>query len=132
MAVGVIAVVAAPVVGATAVTIGLGALALAGTAALGETSAVDIQNHNWGGVAYNAGTVVGGLTAGFAGGARTATAIDPNASPGWSRASWKAQAYDRSKGSPLDWFGTGPTHAAAGLANSGGGFLSSLLGAGCR
>ena len=132
VAVGVIATVAAPVVGATAVTIGLGALAVAGTAAIVGTSAADISNHNWGGLAYNAGTAVGGLAGGFAGGARTATAIDPNATPGWSPSSWSAQAYDPSQGFLGSWFGTGPTQAAAGLANSGGGWLASLFGAGCR
>jgi hypothetical protein len=132
VAVGVVAAVAAPVIGATAVTVGLGALAVAGTAALVGTSGADIYNRNWGGLAYNAGTVVGGLAGGFAGGARTATAIDPNATPGYSPSSWKAQAYDPSQGSLGSWFGSGPTHASAGLANSGGGFLSSLLGAGCR
>ena len=132
VAVGVAAAVAAPVIGATAVTVGLGALAVAGTAALVGTSGADIYNHNWGGLAYNAGTVVGGLAGGFAGGARTATAIDPNATPGYSPSSWKAQAYDPSQGSLGSWFGSGPTDASAGLANSGGGFLSSLLGERCR
>ena len=69
------AVVAAPVVGATAVTVGLGVLAVAGTASLGWTASHDISNHNWAGVAYDAGSVVGGLAAGIAGGPTVATAI---------------------------------------------------------
>jgi hypothetical protein len=132
LVVGAVAIVAAPVVGATAVTVGLGALAVAGTASLGWTASHDISNHNWAGVAYDAGSLVGGLATGIAGGPRVATAIDPNATPGWSPQSWSAQAYDSSKGSFGDWMGSGPTHASAGVSTSAGGWLSSLFGAGCH
>lgn len=128
--VGVVAAVAAPIVGTAAVTAGLGALAITGAVALGVTSGIDISNHNWAGLAYNAGNVLGGALTGFAGGARVATAIEPNATPGWSPSSWQAQAYDSSKGSLWQWLGTGPTHASAGLATTGGSFLGSLFG-GC-
>jgi RHS repeat-associated protein len=132
LVVGAVAIVAAPVVGATAVTVGLGVLAVAGTASLGWTASHDISNHNWAGVAYDAGSLVGGLATGIAGGPRVATAIDPNATPGWSPQSWSAQAYDSSKGSLGDWMGTGPTHASAGVSTGAGGWLSSLFGAGCH
>ena len=108
----------------------LGALAITGAVALGGTSGIDISNHNWAGLAYNAGNVLGGAVTGLAGGARVATAIEPNATPGWSLSSWRAQAYDSSKGSVWQWLGTGPTHASAGLATTGGSFLGSLFG-GC-
>ncbi|PYX67499.1 MAG: hypothetical protein DMG78_27595, partial [Acidobacteria bacterium] len=110
LVVGAVATVAAPVVGATAVTVGLGALAVAGAASLGWTASHDISNHNWAGVAYDAGSLLGGLATGIAGGPRVARAIDPNATPGWSPQSWSAQAYDSSKGSFGNWMGTGPTH----------------------
>jgi hypothetical protein len=99
LVVGAVATVAAPVVGAVAVTVGLGALAVAGTASLGWTASHDTSNHNWAGVAYDAGSLVGGLATGIAGGPKVATSIDPNATPGWSSQSWSAQAYDRAKGS---------------------------------
>jgi hypothetical protein len=35
-------------------------------------------------------------------------------------------------GSPLDWMGTGPTHASAGVSTGAGGWLSTLFGAGCH
>jgi len=132
LVVGAVATVAAPVVGATAVTVGLGVLAVAGAASLGWTASHDISNRNWAGVAYDAGSVVGGFATGIAAGPRVATAIDPNATPGWSRQSWSAQAYDSSKGSFGDWMGTGPTHASAGVSTGTGGWLSSLFGAGCH
>jgi hypothetical protein len=99
LVVGAVATVAAPVVGAVAGTVGLGALAVAGTASLGWTASHDTSNHNWAGVAYDAGSLVGGLATGIAGGPKVATSIDPNATPGWSSQSWSAQAYDRAKGS---------------------------------
>jgi hypothetical protein len=120
--------VAAPVVGAIAVTVGLGALAVAGTASLEWNASHDISNHNWAGVAYDAGSLVGGLAAGIAGGPTVATAIDPGATPGWSPQSWSAQAFDSSKGSRGDWMGSGPTHASAGVSTGGGGWLSSVFG----
>jgi hypothetical protein len=92
----------------------------------------NVRNHNWAGVAYDAGSVVGGLATGIAGGPRIATAIDPNATPGWSPQSWGAQAYDSSKGSFGDWMGTGPTHASGGVSTGAGGWLSTLFGAGCH
>jgi hypothetical protein len=111
---------------------GLAALAVAGTASLGWNASKDIRNHNWAGVAYDAGSLVGGIATGVAVGPRVAGAIDPNATPGWSPQSWIAQAYDSSKGSVGDWRGTGPTHASAGVSTGTGGWLSSLFGAGCR
>ncbi len=132
LVVAAVATVAAPVVGATAVTVGLGALAVAGAASLGWTASHDISNHNWAGVAYDAGSLVGGLATGIAAGPRVATAIDPNATPGWSPQSWSAQAYDSSKGSFWDWMESGPTHASAGVSTGTGGWLSSLFGAGCH
>jgi hypothetical protein len=114
------------------VTVGLAALAVAGTASLGWNASKDIRNHNWAGVAYDAGSLVGGIATGVAVGPRVAGAIDPNATPGWSPQSWIAQAYDSSKGSVGDWMGTGPTHASAGVSTGTGGWLSSLFGAGCR
>jgi RHS repeat-associated protein len=132
LVVGAVAIVAAPVVGATAVTVGLGVLAVAGAASLGWTASHDISSHNWAGVSYDAGSLVGSLATGIAGGPRVATAIDPNATPGWSPQSWSAQAYDPSKGSLGSWMGSGPTHASAGVSTGAGGWLSSLFGAGCH
>jgi hypothetical protein len=132
LVVGAVATVAAPVVGATAVTVGLGVLAVAGTASLEWTASQDISNHNWAGVAYDAGSLVGGLATGIAGGPKVATSIDPNATPGWSPQSWSAQAYDSAKGSLGAWMGSGPTHASAGVSTGAGGWLSSLFGAGCH
>jgi RHS repeat-associated protein len=132
LVVGVVVVVAAPVVGATAVTVGLGVLAVAGTGSLVWNASKDIRNNNWAGVAYDAGSLVGGTATGVAIGPSVATAIDPNATPGWSPQSWSAQAYDSSKGTFGDWMGSGPTHASAGVSTGAGGWLSSLLGAGCH
>jgi len=132
LVVAAVATVAAPVVGATAVTVGLGALAVAGTASLAVNANSDIRARNWAGVAYDAGSVAGGLAAGFGVGARVARSIDPNATPGWSPQSWKQQRYDPSKGTLAEWMGTGPTHSSGGLATGAGGWLGSLFGAGCR
>jgi len=129
---GAVATVAAPIVGATAVTVGLSAIAVAGGFSLGGIAAHDIRNHNWAGVAYDAGSVVGGLATGIAGGPGVARAIDPNATPGWSPQSWRAQAYKSDEGSWGDWFKSGPTQASAGLSTGAAGWLSSLFGAGCH
>jgi hypothetical protein len=51
-------------VGATGVTVGLGALAIAGAASLGANGGIDISNHNWAGVAYDAGSILGGAVGG--------------------------------------------------------------------
>jgi len=132
LVVAAVATVAAPVVGATAVTVGLAAVAVAGAASLGWTARQDIRNNNWAGVAYDAGSLVGGFATGTAVGPRVATAIDPNATPGWSPQSWWAQRYRPSRGSVGDFMGSGPTHASGGASTGAGGWLSSLFGAGCH
>jgi hypothetical protein len=107
------------------------ALAVAGTASLEWTASHDISNHNWAGVAYDAGSLVGGLATGIAGGPKVATSIDPNATPGWSPQSWHAQAYDPAKGYFGGWMGTGPTQSSAGVSTCWR-MAEFLFGAGCH
>lgn len=119
LAVGVVA-LGAPVAAVTAV---LGLAAVVGFAALAGDTAIQIRDGNSAGVAYNVGSIAGGVAAGAIGGGAIANGIKPGATAGVSWASNMAQGYKPSLGTVGQWLGTGPTKAsggtAAGLAGAG-------------
>ena len=112
--------VGAPVAAVTGV---LGVLAVAGGAALGIDVMHQIRAGNSAGIAYDVGSIAGGVAVGAAGGGAIANGIRPWATGGWSPASWAAQRFNSSLGSIGQWLGTGPTAASGGMsaALAGGG-----------
>jgi RHS repeat-associated protein len=104
-----------------AVTGALGAAAVIGAVALYVDSYAHYATDNSAGLAYNAGSLVGGLLAGGLGGRAIASGIRSPASSGWGWRSWVAQRFRPSLGSLTDWLGTGPTGAAGGVAAGWGG-----------
>jgi RHS repeat-associated protein len=114
------AAIGAPV---AAVTIGLGVAATVGAAALGADIGWNAYVGNLDGLAYDVCSIVGGASAGAAGGRRLAAAVNRRPSPPWSWASDRAQGYDSNYpgGSPSKWMATGPNPgSAAGSAAAGG------------
>lgn len=122
--------VAAVGVPVAAVTIGLGVVAIVGAAALGVDVAQNIRDSNWDGLAYNAGSVVGGIVAGGATGRGVAEGINGTRSPPWSVKSDWSQRYKPDLGTVGDWFGTGPNpgSAAGSTAVGGAGGASTVKG----
>jgi hypothetical protein len=87
--------------------------------------AVDLRQQigagNWAGVAYDVGSLAGGVTAGAVGGRAIANGIRPGATSGWGPRSWVDQRYRASLGSLGQWLGTGPTAASGGMAAAAAG-----------
>jgi hypothetical protein len=104
-----------------AVTGGLGGLAVIGGTALGIDGIQQIKSGNSGGIAYDLGSLAGGVAVGAAGGRAMASGIRPGATSGWSPASWVAQRFRSSLGSPAKWLGTSPTGASGGMSAALGG-----------
>jgi hypothetical protein len=122
--------VGAPVAAVTGV---LGAVAVIGGAALGIDVFQQISAGNSAGVAYDVGSIAGGVAVGAFGGGAIANGIRSPASSGWSPASWVAQRFNPSLGSIGQWLGTGPTAASGGMsaALAGGGAALATQG-GCQ
>jgi len=127
IAVGVVA-LGAPV---AAVTVGLGAVAIAGTAVWGWNTGTDIANSNWNGLAYDVGSAVGGAVAAGVGGRAVAEGVNGVPSPPWSWSSDAAQHFDPNMGSVWDWFGTGPNPGSAAGSTAAGGAGSAMAGRNC-
>ncbi|MGD0960977.1 MAG: hypothetical protein ABSB19_14320 [Methylomonas sp.] len=127
-------VVGAAAVGAVAVgvpvavvTVGLFAGAAVSTAVTSYNIGTDIQNSNWDGVAYNAGSLVGSLAVGAATGSAVAEGVNgvKGAPFTWNDS---AQNYNPDLGSIPTWLGTGPNIGSAGLSvGAGGSGASSLI-----
>ena len=106
------------------VTVGLG---LAGGIGLVSTGINTYQNGsagNWNAVAYNAGTVVGGLSCGVAGGGRALAGLNgtPSSVPkSWNPFACTGMGYNSQflGGSILAWLGSAPTPSSGGLAATG-------------
>jgi RHS repeat-associated protein len=122
VAVGALA-VGAVVLGApvAAVTATLGAVAIVGGVIFGIDIAGNIRSGNWGGLAFNMGSLFGGAGAGRIGGRAIAEGINGVRSPSWSWRSDASQGYNRGLGSPRDWLATGPNPASAGFSAASGG-----------
>jgi hypothetical protein len=113
------------------VTAGLGVVAVAGGAILGIDVAANIRNRNWLGLAYDAGSVLGGAAVGGAGGRTLAESVNGVPSRPWSWRSDLAQQYDPRLGSLRDWLGTGPNPGSAGATSAAGGAGGAALAGGC-
>lgn len=106
---------------------GLGAVAIAGTAVWGWSTGTDIATSNWNGLAYNIGSAVGGAVVGGLGGRAIAEGVNGVPSPPWSWGSDVGDMYNPNfpDGSVGQWFGKGPNPASAGasagLAGAGAG-----------
>jgi RHS repeat-associated protein len=122
--------VGAPVAAVTGV---LGVLAVAGGAALGYDVIGQIKSSNWAGLAYDAGSVLGGAAVGVAGGGRAiAEGVNGVPSPPWSLRSDLSQGYKRDLGSPGQWLGTGPNPGSAGgSAAAAGAGVARVVKSGC-
>src|SRR5216684_5519013 len=112
------ATIGVPVIAVTAV---LGGVAIAGSLALG----VDINRQwaagNWDGLAFDAGSLVGGSRVGGFGGRTIAEGINGEPSPPWSIRNEYRQLFDPSLGSIGDWLATGPNPGSAGGSAALGG-----------
>ena len=115
-----------------AVTLGLGIIAAGGAFGLGADIGANIANGNRDGLAYDAGSVVGGALAGGFAGRSIAEGVNRVPSPPWSLKSDRGQGFNPDLGSVWDWLGTGPNPgSAAGSAASGGAGAASMAGRRC-
>ena len=115
--VGVVAVGAVSVGAPVAVVTGvLGAAAIVGGAVLGVDVICNIENHNWNGLASDAGSLVGGALGGVVGGGALAAGVNGEPSPPWSLSSDWADRYQSNfpGGSVGSWMGKGPNPGSAG------------------
>ncbi len=112
-----------------AVTLGLGALAVAGGMMMGIDVASNIMDKNWDGLAYNVGSLFGGAVAGGASGRSVAQGINGKPS-GPFRLNDSFQNYKPGLGSIWDWLGTGPNvgSAAGSQAYAGAGAATAAAG----
>jgi hypothetical protein len=111
---------AAPVVGTAAATGALLVGAAVGAAVLGNDIYNNYVNRNSAGLAYDAGSVLGGALGGYLTGGSTANGIKSGASRGWSFARDIANRWRPSLGlNPIPWLATGPDAAAAGGGQAG-------------
>ncbi len=117
LAVGAVA-LGAPVAVVTSV---LGVAAVVGFAAFAVNTRLQVEDRNYAGIAYNAGSLVGGVAVGASSGGWVANGIKPGATLGLSWSSNIAQRYRPSLGSVGQWLGTGPTKASAGGATAAAG-----------
>ena len=125
-------VAAASVLPVAAVTAALSLAAVVAGSYLGYDVGVSAYNGNWDEVAYDAGSLLGGaVTVGISGRA-TAEAINGVESPPWSLSSDWSQRYNKTLGSPSDFFDTGFSPASAGAASAvGGAGAGAASGIGC-
>ena len=116
-----------------AVTGALGILAVAGGAALGIDVMQQIRSGNSAGIAYDIGSIAGGVAVGAVGGGAIANGIKSPATSGWSPSSWVAQRFSPSLGTIRQWLGTRPTAASGGMpaALAGSGATQAAQG-GCQ
>ena len=115
-----------------AVTVGLGAVAVVGVAALSANLATNISDGNWNGVAYDIGSAVGATVVGGLGSRAISDRVSGVPGPPWSLRSDWAQRFNPKMGSVLDWLGTGPNPgSAAGSTAIGGSGAASMAGRGC-
>ncbi len=108
------------------VTAGIGVTALAGSAATGINTYKAVQANDWNTVAFNAGSVVGGLAVGVSGGGRALTEGiqgSPSSAPDtWNpltilQYEWSARyQIDYPGGSVPSWMASAPTPAAGGAS----------------
>jgi len=116
---------------AAVVTGGLAVVGVAGGTITLVSGINDVRSGNYAGVAYGAGSLVGGFAAGGTVGRAVGNSIKPPASPGWSFFRDIRNLYNPRLGSVSDWLGTGPdTGAAAGASGFGAGLIAFLRG-GC-
>ncbi len=120
--VGTVATLAAPVVGAGVVSAALFAGAVYGGYTLYKDISSNYSSGNTAGLAYDAGSLLGGAAVGYFRGGATANGIKPGASSGWSLSRDISNRFKPSLGlNPLTWFGTGPDAGAAGGAQAAAG-----------
>jgi len=82
----------------------------------------NISSGNWNGLAFNAGSIVGGAGAGYALGGAAADIVNGGpSSSGWSLSGDLAMGYNPGLGSIGDWLSTGPTASSMGGAMAAGG-----------
>jgi hypothetical protein len=125
--------VALGVVSTGAATAALGVAAVAGTGYFLYDVGKQYLNGNSAGLAYDAGSFLGGMAGGPAGARMTYTGVNQAAWPGWSAiANEPNQLYQRGLGSFKDWFGTGPTvGSAAGAPGADGPAAGTIKKGGC-
>ena len=108
------------------VTVGLTALSAAGAVSTGINTYNAVKRDDWDTVAYNAGTVVGGLGVGIYGGGRSLAGLNgtPSTTPGGLLGD-KGMGLDFNYpgGSLVGWLGSGPTPQS-------GGAVATLIGTG--
>jgi RHS repeat-associated protein len=130
LVVGAVAVAVAAVgVPVAAVTVGVGIVGVVGGVSWAIDARDDLVSSDWEGLAFDAGSLAGGILAGRATGRGVAETINGTPSPKWTRLSDAAQGYDPRLGSFGDWMGTGTNPGSAGgaaaLGGAGGGTLVS-------
>jgi len=81
------------------ITAGLGLAGIAGVAIVGLDIGNNVDVGNWGAVAYDVGTILGGAAVGGAAGRAVAEGVNGVPSPPWSIPSDWAQGYDPNLGS---------------------------------